>query len=44
MKDCLRPKRSVMIAYLLQSVLIYILIFIVPTVMAFALSFLNLQA
>jgi raffinose/stachyose/melibiose transport system permease protein len=39
MKDCLRPKRSVMIAYLLPGVLIYILIFIVPTVMAFALSF-----
>jgi len=39
MKDCLKPKRPVMIAYLLPGVLIYMLIIIVPTIMALALSF-----
>lgn len=39
MKDCLQPKRSVMTVYLLPGVLIYIFIFIFPTLMAIALSF-----
>ncbi len=39
MKDCLKPKRSVMVAYLLPGVIIYFFIFIIPTIMAFTLSF-----
>jgi len=39
MKDCLQPKRSVMAVYLLPGVLLYIFIFIIPALMAIALSF-----
>jgi raffinose/stachyose/melibiose transport system permease protein len=39
MNKCIQPKRSEMLIYLLPCLLIYVLVFIVPAVMAVALSF-----
>lgn len=39
MKNSIQPRRAVMVAYLAPSLLIYILVFIVPVLMAVGLSF-----
>ena len=44
MTDNLRPKNAIIAAYLLPSFVIYIVIFIVPAVMAVALSFLKFSS
>ena len=41
MKNCLQPRRSVMLLYLLPGIVIYSFIFILPSIMSLLLSFFN---